>query len=118
MTDPLPYEDAFFEAIISTQVIHHGRLATIKAVVAEIERVLKPGGLVFITVPAAKNQAKTFEEIEPHTFIPLDGPEKGLPHYYFTPETLRLVFENFEILDIHVDQVAHYCLAGIKVRSG
>jgi 2-polyprenyl-3-methyl-5-hydroxy-6-metoxy-1,4-benzoquinol methylase len=114
MTEPLPYEDQFFDGLISTQVIHHGRLTTVKAIVAEIERVLKPGGLVFISVPAEKNQAETFEEIEPHTFIPLDGPEKGLPHYYFTPETLREAFENFDVFDIQLDNVTHYCLWGQK----
>ena len=118
ITDPLPYPDAFFDAIISTQVIHHGDVATIKAIIAEIERVLKPQGFIFITVPQRKNQAKTFREIEPNTYLPLDGPEKGLPHHYFTPAELRLFFKNFDVAGIHLDAVAHYCLSGVKRSAG
>jgi len=116
ITEPLPFEDAFFEAVISTQVIHHATLATIKVIIQEIERVLKRQGFVFITVPSLRNQGTRFEQIEPNTFIPLDGVEKGLPHHYFTPEELREVFRDFDVLDIHVDTVKHYCLCALKLR--
>jgi SAM-dependent methyltransferase len=114
ITEPLPFEDASFDAVISTQVIHHATLATIKAVIQEIERVLKPQGFLFVTVPSLRNQGTQFEEIEPNTFIPLDGAEKGLPHHYFTPEELREVFGSFHVLDLHLDAVKHYCLSALK----
>ena len=109
MHDPLPYEDAFFDGVISVQVIHHAELAAIRKTVAEITRVLKPGGLCFVTVPKT-NYHPAYTEIEPGTIIPLDGPEKGLPHHYFTPEELRAVFQDFEVIDIHIDAVDHYCM--------
>jgi inorganic pyrophosphatase len=114
ITEPLPFEDAFFDAVISTQVIHHATLATIRAIIQEIERVLRTRGLIFVTVPSLRNQATRFEQIEPNTFIPLDGAEKGLPHHYFTPEKLREVFGNFDVLDLHLDAVSHYCLTAVK----
>lgn len=114
MTEKLPYEDAFFDAVICVQVIHHADIATIRKVVQEITRVLKRSGFLFVTVPKLKNQAKTFEQVEPNTFIPSDGPEKGLPHHYFTPEELREVFGSFDIWDIHLDTVNHYCLSAIR----
>lgn len=107
---PLPFPDASFDGIVSTQVIHHARIAAIRALVAEIERVLNPGGLLFVTVPRLQNQGTRFEQLEPGTFVPLDGREAGLPHHYFTPAELRGLFANFTEIDLHVDQVDHYCL--------
>jgi len=40
------------------------------------------------------------QRIEPGTFIPLEGPEKGLPHHIFSEEELRLEFGNFQIEDV------------------
>ena len=114
MAGRLPYSDGFFGAVISTQVIHHAVLPDIRKITAEIKRVLTENGLIFITVPNVKNQGETYEEIEPDTFVPLNGREKGLPHHYFTEETLRAMFQDFEITDIHIDRVDHFAMSGIK----
>jgi len=114
MMEKLPYPDAFFDAVISIQVIHHARLATIRGIVGEIRRVLKRGGFVFVTVPALRNQAGSFEEIEPRTFVPLDGPEKGLPHHIFTLEELRQLFGAFDVTGVHLDATDHHCLSAFK----
>lgn len=115
MRDGLPYVDNYFDAVISIQVIHHARIRVIKRIVKEIERVSKKGAFLFITVPKSMNQRDTFREIEPNTFIPLDGWEKGLPHHYFTPSELKAVFGNFEISDIYLDSTDHYCVQGTKL---
>jgi tellurite methyltransferase len=112
--EPLPYADGLFDAVVSVQVIHHARIAAIRRLVDEITRVLKPGGLVFVTVPAVQNQASMFQEIEPGTFIPLDGPEQGLPHHYFTVAELRELLGAFDVDDVHVDEHRHFCLSGFK----
>ena len=47
----LPYEDNFFDAVISFRVIHHATIEDIRKMIKELERILKPKGLIFITVP-------------------------------------------------------------------
>ena len=115
MTERLPYEDEFFDAVVSVQVIHHADIATIRAIVDEVSRVLKRGGQLFVTVPSLRNQGENFEQLEPNTYIPLDGPEKGLPHHYFTPEELRGVFgPHYDIVDIHLDAWDHHCMLAVR----
>jgi len=77
----LPFEENEFDALISTQVLEH--TAKITETVAEIKRVVKPEGLIYISVP-------------------LTFPEHGIPHdfYRFTRYGLMEVFKDFEIIYI------------------
>ena len=110
MFDPLPYPANFFDGLISIQVIHHGRLTNIQNLIQEIYRITKMNGLVFISVAKNRKYANNFAEIEPNTFVPLDGQEKGLPHYYFTPETLAQELGMFEIIRNYVSDTDHYAI--------
>jgi len=66
-------------------------------------------------MPASKNEpSKRQEEIEPGTFLPLDGREKGLPHHYFRPEEIPILFNGFSVMDLHIDPVNHFSLIGRK----
>jgi hypothetical protein len=94
--------------------VHHAVSEIIRRIVREIERVRRPEALVFVTVPRSRNQASRFEEIEPATLVPLDGPEKGLPHHFFTAEELASLFSRFSQLDLHVDCADHLCFTGTK----
>ncbi len=112
--DKFPFKDNTFDAIISTQVIHHNFHDKVKFCISEIERVLKPNGLAFITVSANryKRRASKFEMPEPRTYIPLDGEEKGLPHFIYTKTLMRKDFKNFTKLSLHKDKGDHWCFLG------
>jgi len=111
---PLPFPDEVFDGLLSTRVIHHARLATIIKTAREIARVLKTGGVLFVTVPAGKKSKGGAEEIEPRTFVPLAGFEKGLPHHIFSPEELRAIFPQFEVLDLSVREAKEIALLAVK----
>jgi SAM-dependent methyltransferase len=96
----LPFADSIFDCVFSTQVIHHAKLEEIRTTIKDIQRILLPGGLAFITVAARTNEGGPFEEIEPSTYVPQTGSEAGLPHHIFTEEDLRYEFRTFEILEI------------------
>lgn len=111
---PLPFENGAFDALISTQVIHHARLATVQSTAREIARVVRSGGLILVSVPAGRDAGDDFLEIEPRTFVPLSGSEKGLPHHIFTPEELPELFAPFETLDVSVRGEVVIVYQGLK----
>jgi ubiquinone/menaquinone biosynthesis C-methylase UbiE/8-oxo-dGTP pyrophosphatase MutT (NUDIX family) len=101
----LPYNNNFFDGIISIKVIHHNRVSKIKKLIKEMERVMKPGGILMIEVPKknGRKNDKKFKKVEPETFINLEGLEKGVLHHVFTnKQELKDLFPNFEIVDIHL----------------
>ncbi|MHA2041576.1 MAG: class I SAM-dependent methyltransferase [Candidatus Thorarchaeota archaeon] len=120
MEQRFPYQDSFFDAVISTQVIHHNRMREILFTVSEIERVLRLGGVIFVSfpifseVPSEGKKDWKLEQIEPGTYIPHRGPEAGIPHHYFTEGEIYKVFVNFDIQSIHIDETSHRCVLGIK----
>lgn len=124
----LSYKNNFFDAVISTQVVHHEEIKNIRKAIKEIERILKPRGLIFITVRKRKfkkfqlkskiieifrKQRTICKVIGPRTYIPIEKGEKGLIHYLFNKELLRKEFKNFKIYDIWAESnKRHYCLLG------
>ena len=99
---PLPIRDNSIEGMLSTQVIHHARIAAVRLAIGEIWRVLVPGGLAFVTVSGRKDPGLDFDEIEPGTFVPLAGPEAGLAHHISTVEELRSEFRDYQVLELSV----------------
>lgn len=131
--EKLPYKEDFFDAVISTNTIHHATIKKIRKTIREIERVLKPKGFLFITVRRRKfrtfsphsvkiehykKQKTKYKVIKSRTYIPTEGVEKGLIHYLFNKRILRKEFKNFTIKDIWIEfDKRHYCmLAKLKTK--
>lgn len=110
----LPYKNDSFDAIISTWAIHHGKEKQVKYCIKEIERVLKPKGIIYISVTSTFKGRPVEEkkQIEPRTWIVTKGLEKGVPHHIFTKKMIKSYFKNFEILDLHKDSMKHWCILG------
>ena len=117
--EKLPYKDKFFDAIISIRTLHHGTIENIRALIKEIERILKPNGLIYLTVRKliAEKRRLAFQEIAPRTYIPLEGKEKGVIHYLFNKTILKKEFSRFKILELGItygpqDWEAYYHMLG------
>ena len=126
MKEPLPYLNAFFDAVLATRVIHHTFVENIRKIVAEINRVLKAGGYVFLQVADYEGHLRVLAEspqthviVEPGTHIPMEGVEKGVPHHCFTREELLGLFPNYDVEEMHMDSDHYrgYCLIARKVRE-
>jgi len=116
---PLPYDAAFFDAVIAVRVLHHTYLDKIRRIASEIERVTKVGGLVYIEVPnyekahRQKHEGVSSEEPEPGTFVPSVGDEVGIPHHHFTRDEMLRVFAGFTLRTLE-EQEEHYCFTGVR----
>ena len=113
--EQFPFADGFFDAVVSVQVIHHNRRAAVRRCISEMARVLRPGGILFLSVPSWKRRrsvSKKSRKVAPHTYIPLEGRERGVVHFLYNRALLRQDFRAFRILDIHKDKSEHYCLLG------
>ena len=117
MEKKFPYEDNFFDAVISIQVIHHNLMKDIVKTVEEIERVLKIGGLIYITFPKLGEtwvNNGNLKEVEKGTYLPQNGKEKGLLHHFFTLEEIQNVFKSFDLHEVNDDGKNHRAIFGIK----
>jgi SAM-dependent methyltransferase len=103
----LPWNDESFDSVISIQVIHHQRLNAIQETLSGVKRILRTGGFFYFTVPEyppGNNwKGNKFIEVEEHTYVPLEGFEKDLPHHMFTREELVSTLNDFEILEVKKD---------------
>lgn len=83
----LPYSDAFFAAAFSVGVLTHGTLADIRKALAEMARVLRPGGLFLGTfISTESSLLGKGERIDDRTWICDDESEAGVTHHFMTAE--------------------------------
>ena len=99
----LPFADASFDHVLSWNVIYHGDETVVGRSIAEIARVLKPGGTFLGTMLSARRlpveRAKApGHEISRNTWV-FDGPgDKVHPHYFCNARDLLTLFHGFEVL--------------------
>lgn len=71
----IPFADGFFDFVFSTSTMEH--VQDYHLALAEIARVLKPGGVCLLTFPAR------YRLIEPHIYVPLSGFIQNFPWFLF-----------------------------------
>ena len=55
--------------------------------------------------------------LEPNTFVPLDGPERGIPHHYVDEVELRDLLAEFDPVDIGLDERSHWTVVA-RLKRG
>lgn len=104
----LPYEDASMDCMMAYHVIYHTDKAGIEQVFAEIQRVLAPGGEIYLTLNSRRNP--TFRDpsnqvIDAHTIRKTHGAEAGVPHYYVDLREASRLLKGFE--QISLNHIGH-----------
>jgi len=137
----LPYKDNFFGAIVAVQAISHGRIENIRKLIKEMERILKPNGLIFVAF-TQRSKVKNWrvgsihkerfygddgvsiiEErrkvLGPLTLLPIEGAEKGLIHYIFDKDAIKKEFKDFKIYRLGLDskKCRYILLAELKTKK-
>jgi tellurite methyltransferase len=98
--DALPFADGAFDFVLSWNVIHHGTLGDVGRRLAEIWRVLKPGGLYQGTMLPKRNLNYGHGRlVAPDTFVSFD-PRRAHPHFYCDAAGLVALFAGFELLSL------------------
>jgi SAM-dependent methyltransferase len=99
--DDLPFPDGSFDYALAWNVIYHGDAMALERAVAEVRRVLRPGGLFQATL-LSKRHFKYGQgiEISPNTFVIPDEDEKGHPHHYADEAEARALLGDLRLLEI------------------
>jgi SAM-dependent methyltransferase len=101
----LPYADRSFDYVLAFNVIYHGDETVVRRTVAEIQRLLHPGGLYQGTMLSKRNiNYGCGTEVAPNTWTREGDLDKGHPHSYCNAAGLLSMFAGFEPLSL-VDRV-------------
>jgi len=94
----LPFAPAAFDFALAWNVIYHGDRTIVAAALAELARVLRPGGLLQITMLSKRNALfGQGTAVAADTFVAdTDDEEKRHPHYYCDAVGLVALLEAFE----------------------
>ena len=102
----LPFADDEFDYVLSFNVLYHGDPAVVRRAIAEIRRVLKPGGIFQGTMLSRRNAGfGVGTEVAPDTFVrdagdDMDDSDKVHPHFYCDASGLVAVYDGFELLSL------------------
>jgi ubiquinone/menaquinone biosynthesis C-methylase UbiE len=97
VSQPLPYQDNFFDFVYARLVLHYLSKQDLDAALAELRRVLKPGGKLYVVVrsvdcPDAKRTGNKYdpETNITHVFLTNDkGTQRDASRYFHTQESIR-----------------------------
>lgn len=104
MTD-LPFDTGAFDHVLSWNVIYHGDETVVAETLAEVARVLRPGGSFQCTMLSARRlpveQARApGRELSRNTWV-FDGPgDKVHPHYFCDARGLLDLMAGFEVISL------------------
>ncbi len=106
LPSPLPFVSEAFELVVAGLSLHYFRWSDTLAIIADIHRVLRPGGVLIFRVNAAGDKGYGFGrgvEVEPNLFL-RDGRTKR----FFTAVTCRELFDEgweLEVVQSQIDQL-------------
>ena len=102
----IPARTGSFDCVISIYVLHHNTIGKIRRAVKDIERVLKPGGLLLILIQSKDDwKFGRGRMVEKDTFIPDIGDEKGVLHHFFDKDEIMDLLKGFSILKIKPEKI-------------
>ena len=100
----LPFADDAFDAVWAYQVISHTDLPGLRRVIAEIRRVLRPEGVLYLTLCSkaaqAYQQADQADRIDENVIYKREETGDRLKHVYVDASDIPALFADFELLSV------------------
>lgn len=97
----LPFVDGYFDGVVCTNVLHHGRRAQVKTAFGESMRVLRKGGAALFVVVSDKDfRFGTGTRLEQGTYVFTSGDEKGIVHHFFGRREFRALLGDLEVVKL------------------
>jgi len=94
----LPYPDEYFDVVICFGVLDHLLFDDTEAAITEIDRVLKPGGLVFLSLRSTRDtDCGRGDEVEHNTFLLNGAAEQGLAQHFFDAAEIKDMLVDFSL---------------------
>jgi tellurite methyltransferase len=101
-----PFPDAYFDGVVSTQVIHHTYRATLERIIASITQKLAPSGFFVWAMPSPRHaEFAKGREVEPGTWVDENHREGPVPHHYCTEAEIRELLADYDIQSLEERQV-------------
>lgn len=95
----LPFPAVIFDLAVSINVVNHGTAAEFRAYCRELDRVLRPGGHLFINVSPREFgelvRLPRTRELEPGTVMDIATPDGNLVHHFPTAGVLKEQFAGY-----------------------
>jgi len=94
----LPFTDGYFDAVLSTNVLHHGTVKEIRLALSEVHRVMRDGGRGLLVMISDKDyRAGSGKKLERGTWVFTEGDEKGITHHFFSRSELKSFLAAFRV---------------------
>lgn len=109
LTEPLPFDDHGFDAVMSNVALHMFPDTVTRAIFTEIRRVVRPGGLLLFHVNALEDRPlraralPVVEEPEPDFVIE----QTGQTMHFFSETYLRELLGRWHRVDLELVEIAH-----------
>jgi len=105
----IPHANSSFDAVICIYAIYHGTLRDIEVTVSEIGRVLRAGGLAYVTFQTLRSHKYgQGREIEADTFVQDFDPdcpqESGIPHHFSSEGEVRQIMKAFSVMELELEE--------------
>jgi ubiquinone/menaquinone biosynthesis C-methylase UbiE len=114
--ETLDFPDETFDAVYSFGVLHH--TPDIDAAVAEVHRVLKPGGTAYVMLYAKNSLVNLVHKM---FRLPYESPRDRKDHcpvvYTFTKDGVRRLFHDFSRVDVHADYPFTYGFGPLTTKT-
>lgn len=105
MTAVFPFPDGSFDGIVSIHVIFHNPLSLVMRTIAEMYRVLKPGGIVLVTFNSTYgSRCGHGKKIEENTWLLDEGVDNGIPHHFSDLVDVADLMKGFKVLKVRLDE--------------